>query len=99
MRRLNTVAAVLVLALLSFSSVTIAQDRDDQRREAQPHMQAALEHLRQAQAELQKAEHDKGGHRAKALDFVNRAMAQVQEGMQYDRTHESRAEEKREHRK
>jgi len=54
---------------------------------AQPHMRAALEHLRQAKASLERADADKGGHRAKAIELVNGAIAQVEEGMAYDRRH------------
>lgn len=53
----------------------------------QPHMRAALEHLRSARSELQVAEADKGGHRVKALRLVNDAIAQVEMGAQLDRTH------------
>ena len=44
---------------------------------AQPHMEAALNALLTAQSELKVAEHNKGGHRAKALDLVDRAIGQV----------------------
>ncbi len=67
------------------------------RAEDQPHMRAALEHLRAAQAELEKAEHDKGGHRAKAKQLTDQAIAQVQQGIQYDNRHESKKEERHEH--
>jgi hypothetical protein len=53
----------------------------------QPHMQAALEHLRAARAELDKAEADKGGHRAKAISLVNDAISQVEKGIGFDRRH------------
>jgi hypothetical protein len=53
----------------------------------QPHMQAALEHLRDARNELQEASHDKGGHRAKAIDLVNQAIDDVQAGIRYDNRH------------
>lgn len=53
----------------------------------QPHMQAALDHLREAREQLEKASPDKGGHRAKALDFTRRAIVQVEEGIRFDRTH------------
>ena len=53
----------------------------------QPHMQAALEHLRAAKGELEKADADKGGHRAKAINLVNDAIAQVEKGIAYDRHH------------
>ena len=48
---------------------------------AQPHMRAALEHLRAARAELQRAEHDKGRWRARALANVERAIADTENGM------------------
>jgi hypothetical protein len=53
----------------------------------QPHMQAALEHLRAAKVELEVAEPDKGGHRVKALGLTKDAIAQVERGIGYDRTH------------
>jgi hypothetical protein len=53
----------------------------------QPHMQAALEHLRQARVSLNKATPDKGGHREKAIQLVNDAIAQVEAGIAYDRHH------------
>jgi len=51
----------------------------------QPHMNSALDHLQMAENELQAADNDKGGHRQKALDLTRRAMAQVREGMKFDR--------------
>ena len=51
-------------------------------------MQAALEALEQAKQHLQQAAHDKGGHRAKALQLTDQAIAHVKEGMNYDRQHE-----------
>ena len=40
----------------------------------QPHMMAALEALQKARMELEVAEHNKGGHRDKALQFVHKAI-------------------------
>jgi hypothetical protein len=48
---------------------------------AQPHMEAALNALLTAQSELRVAEHNKGGHRAKAQDLVARAIEQVRLGI------------------
>jgi hypothetical protein len=48
---------------------------------AQPHMVGALNALLNAQTELKVAEHNKGGHRAKALDLVDRAIEQVRLGI------------------
>jgi hypothetical protein len=53
----------------------------NQVQAGQPHMQSALAALQTAKAELQSAEHDKGGHRAKAVGFVNSAIAEVQAGI------------------
>jgi hypothetical protein len=53
----------------------------------QPHMQAALEHLRAAKGELDRADTDKGGHRVRALKLVNEAIEQVEKGVGYDRHH------------
>ena len=49
----------------------------------QPHMQNALGYLQSAQSELQVAEADKGGHRVAALNLVNQAIVQVQQGIAY----------------
>ena len=50
-------------------------------RADQPHMRRALEHLRAARAELQSAEHNKGGWRIRAIENTNRAIAETERGM------------------
>ena len=52
--------------------------------EAQPHMRAALESLRNARAELLNATADKGGHRARAINLVDQAITETQAGIAYD---------------
>jgi hypothetical protein len=47
----------------------------------QPNMEAALGHLEKAKTALERAEHNKGGFRVKALDNVNQAIAAVREGI------------------
>lgn len=47
----------------------------------QPNMRAALAHLREAKAALQRAEHNKGGHRGRAIEIINRAIAEVEAGI------------------
>lgn len=56
-------------------------------REAQPEMSAALQNLRDAQQNLQRASRDKGGHRANAVRLVNQAIGEVEAGIQYDNRH------------
>jgi hypothetical protein len=49
----------------------------------QSHMKAALNALRNARSELQMASANKGGHRAKAIDLVNKAITEVNKGIEY----------------
>ena len=53
----------------------------------QPLMHSALEHLRAARADLQKATADKGGHREAAIKLTNDAIAEVERGISFDRRH------------
>jgi hypothetical protein len=48
---------------------------------AQPHMHNALDALQTARSELQLAAHNKGGHRLKAIELVEAAIAQVRRGI------------------
>lgn len=47
----------------------------------QPHMQRALDYLQQAKSNLDAATSDKGGHRRKAIGYVNDAIDQVKKGI------------------
>ena len=47
----------------------------------QPHMQAALSALENARDNLDRATADKGGHRAKAIDYVKNAISEVRKGI------------------
>jgi hypothetical protein len=78
-RRFFTVLALVVVLATAFVAGRASAD--------QPHMQAALEHLRAAKVELDAATADKGGHRAKAIALTNDAIAQVERGIAYDRHH------------
>jgi hypothetical protein len=44
-------------------------------------MRAALDELRQARSELDRAEHNKGGHREAAIRLVDQAIDEVKMGM------------------
>ena len=87
MQRKFTVACstLVVLAGLSLYSVVHAQNAGMARHE--PHMSAALGHLEQAKAELEKATPNKGGHRERALQLVDQAMQQVKDGEAYYEQH------------
>jgi hypothetical protein len=47
----------------------------------QPNMEAAAANLRQARTFLKNAAHDKGGHRVKAIDLTDQAIAEVEQGI------------------
>jgi hypothetical protein len=55
--------------------------------EAQPRMHEALDQLRAAARSLEAADHDKGGHRAKALELTHAAIGQVEAGIKFDNRH------------
>lgn len=68
----------IALITLSFSAATpVFAD--------QPHMNAALDHLRAARAELAAALADKGGHRDHAIALVDQAIAEVKAGKRFAR--------------
>jgi hypothetical protein len=56
-------------------------------RESQPEMTEAIQHLREAQKNLESAMHNKGGHGETALQLINQAITEVEAGIQYDNTH------------
>ena len=76
MKKFNTAFVILLsMSALGMSSAFARQ----------PHMERALENLRAARAELQIAEHNKGGWRVRALENVNRAIADTERGMAFGR--------------
>ena len=70
--------AVLALLILAVAGLAAGD---------QPFMRAARADLMTAKSELQKAIPDKGGHRVKAIQLTNQAIAQVNAGMAFDRQH------------
>jgi hypothetical protein len=53
----------------------------------QPNMQSAKVNLQNAKANLIAASQNKGGHRQKAIELVNAAIAEVNKGIAFDRRH------------
>jgi len=78
-------STLTVLAGLCLYSITQAQTAQMARQE--PHMSAALGHLQQAKAELEKATPNKGGHRERAIQLVDQTIQQVQAGEVYYEQH------------
>jgi hypothetical protein len=54
---------------------------------AQPRMEAALALLQNARGELEAAVPNKGGHRERAIELVDRAIGQVREGIAFAAGH------------
>lgn len=55
------------------------------RGERHPEIRAALRNLNQAKNNLQRATHDFGGHREKALDHVQQAINECNQALQDDK--------------
>ena len=88
--RTRLIAACSALTLLIALGLYSRDQAQAQMARHEPHMSAALGHLQQARAELDKATPNKGGHRERALDLVDKAIQQVQEGEVYYEQHGER---------
>lgn len=69
------IIVTIVVCFVFFVSGRVSAD--------QPHMRAALNALRTARNELQIASTNKGGHRAKAMDLIDKAIVEVRKGIEY----------------
>ena len=85
--RRSVLNTIMPAALVGFAFSTRAKAAPARSVADQPHMQAALDSLRVAKRELEMADADKGGHRARAIGLVNDAIGQVEKGMEFDRRH------------
>lgn len=85
---MKTISKILVLAvLMGLLTVPATPVTATPAVEDQPHMQQALEALKQAQRHLQQAIPDKGGHRSAAIKACEEAIKQAEEGIKYDNEH------------
>jgi hypothetical protein len=71
---LSLVGTAVAASAAAFSEMPAAAS-------GQPHMDAALADLQAALHQLQIAAHDKGGHRAKAIDLVKQAISETTVGI------------------
>src|ERR1043166_2777002 len=78
MNHKNLVSSLFAILLLALA-VSATPD--------QPNMQSAKVNLQNARANLIAATPNKGGHRAKAINLVNEAIAEVNRGIAFDRRH------------
>ena len=79
------------IALLSIAglvaSVGVQSAKADGACHNQPNMQAALDHLKRARASLDKAEHNKGGWRDRAITATDNAIREAVKGCEFADTH------------
>ncbi|MBX7156871.1 MAG: hypothetical protein K1X66_00590 [Verrucomicrobiae bacterium] len=80
----------IVLPLITVLTLTYQPLRANEN-----HMREAMDALNQAKAHLKAATPDKGGHRVRAIHLIDNAMDEIKAGIQYDREHESKKEEKK----
>jgi hypothetical protein len=87
--RAIAVSVALLLAgggLLSLCGDNVAQAQErKERNERHPHIHAAIRELREAKKELEKADHDFGGHRKEAIEAVNVAIKQLEKALKFDK--------------
>ncbi len=82
----KTLALAVVLGLCTIPAA-VATTPAPAAVEDQPHMQQALEALRQARRHLEEALPDKGGHRNAAIKACDDAIKHTEEGIKYGSEH------------
>ena len=68
---------------------TITDETVQNYAKHEPHMAAALQHLRQAEEELEKTSNNHGPYRDQAMDLTKQAQSKIMYGMQYYDQHVS----------
>ena len=81
MTRRSTLAAAGTAAALAL----VAGVAGAQAAERHPAIRNAINALQKAKADLQHADHDFGGHRAEAIEAIDRAITQLRLALQSDR--------------
>jgi hypothetical protein len=66
-------------------AATPARQAAAARRERHPEIRKAITALEHAKTDLQRANHDFGGHRAEALAACDKAIEQLRLALQYDK--------------
>ncbi|MGD0094552.1 MAG: hypothetical protein ABSE73_31975 [Planctomycetota bacterium] len=74
----------VVLGLLLLGAIAVSTNFWPVRAEERhPHIRAAIKELRESKTELEKADHDFGGHRAEAVKSVEHAVKQLEKCMEF----------------
>ena len=96
LKRRAVVAVVLVLGLvLGLSPLAFTQEKPGRPERGDgrfyPQIQLALRALQNAERHLARADHDFGGHRAKALELVKQAEKELQEALAWAKANPEKA--------
>lgn len=95
-RNLTVLLATTALAGSLLTGVTIGRAQstspntapagaEGHHKERHPAIRRAITSLEEAKRDLQRADHDFGGHRKEALEQCDRAIAQLRLALQYDK--------------
>ena len=89
LKRSVVVASVLAIGfVLGFGTLAFTQEKRPPTTRTGLHLiHAAAKALEDAEKHLQRAEHNFGGHRAKALELVKQAEKELQEGLKWAEAH------------
>jgi hypothetical protein len=87
----KAIALCSITALVGLVGAKVHEARADEVElgpcHDQPNMAAAVAHLKDARASLDKAEHNKGGWRVAAIEATNKAIAETDRGCAFADTH------------
>jgi hypothetical protein len=78
------IPGIVTGVLIATAAVGFGQS---QKPKENPEIKASMESLRKASSELQRAGGGFGGHRGKALEHIKAAEAELQQALQWDKTH------------
>ena len=85
--RRETLAGVGALAAASLGLVAVgssAAQEKEEKKERHPHIHAAIRELREAKRDLERADHDFGGHRVEAIKAIDVAIVQLEKALKFD---------------
>lgn len=83
----STIWKTSTLVLAGTLAFVLATSGNAASADPQPHMKEALETLRIARNQLDKANPDKGGHRVKAIALTDQAIEETKAGIDFDNEH------------
>jgi hypothetical protein len=75
--------AALLLGLGLWSGGVLGDRSAQAAPERHPHIRAAIEELREAKKELERADHDFGGHRKEAIKALDEAIIQLERALKF----------------